>query len=129
MPGLFSRLKSRDGARSKKKNATNDFTEALPEKPKWDDAYARKTVEPEEIHELIRCCTDELKARGMSCCIHGRDAACPTEREPCPRNSTAWFANAMCYSRPRSSFSSPPVPTDLRPQCRAHLYPKFLRPA
>ncbi|KAK0384112.1 hypothetical protein NLU13_8201 [Sarocladium strictum] len=64
MPGLFSRLKGRDG-KSKKKNAANSGNDGLPKKPQWDDAYTRKTVEPEEIHELIRCCTEELKARAL----------------------------------------------------------------
>lgn len=68
MPGLFARFKGRDGLRSKKKNAINDLANSLPQKPKWDDAYTRKTVEPEEIHELLHCCTEELKARGMSLC-------------------------------------------------------------
>ncbi|KAJ6442982.1 LOW QUALITY PROTEIN: morphogenesis protein (Msb1) [Purpureocillium lavendulum] len=65
MPGLFSRLKARDGLRSKKKQTGNDLANALPAKPKWDDAYTRKTVEPEEIHELLHYCTEELKARGL----------------------------------------------------------------
>lgn len=65
MPGLFSRLKGKDGGKSKKKNAINDLADNVPSKPQWDDAWTRKTVEPEEIHELIRCCTEELKARGM----------------------------------------------------------------
>lgn len=65
MPGLFSRLKGKDGGRSKKKNAINDVADNIPQKPQWDDAWTRKTVEPEEIHDLIRCCTEELKARGM----------------------------------------------------------------
>lgn len=64
MPGLFSRLKSKDGSKSKKKGAAHDLTDSLPSKPQWDDAWTRKTVEPEEIHELMRCCTEELKARG-----------------------------------------------------------------
>lgn len=63
MPGLFSRLKGKDGSK-KKKNGFNDLSDQLPAKPKWEDAWTRKTVEPEEIHELIRCCTEELKARG-----------------------------------------------------------------
>lgn len=65
MAGLFSRLKGRDG-KSKKKNAANGANDNQPKKPQWDDAYTRKTVEPEEIHELIRCCTEELKARGTT---------------------------------------------------------------
>ena len=66
MPGLFARLKARDGTKSKKKHAMRDLAGSMPAKPKWDDAYTRKTVEPEEIHELVRCCTEELKARGMT---------------------------------------------------------------
>lgn len=66
MPGLFARLKARDGLRSKKKRAAgDDDAAAQPAKPRWDDAYTRKTVDPEEIHELLHCCTEELKARGM----------------------------------------------------------------
>ncbi|KAK5992756.1 Morphogenesis-related MSB1-like protein [Cladobotryum mycophilum] len=66
MPGLFSRLKSKDfDFRNKRKNAINDLVEVIPQKPKWDDAYTRKTVEPEEIQELLRRCTDELKSRGL----------------------------------------------------------------
>ena len=79
MPGLFSRLKSRDKA--KKKDALNNAQNSAPTKPQWDDAWTRKTVEPEEIHDLIRCCTEELKARGTTshkflpvspCSRHGR---------------------------------------------------------
>ncbi|KAK2593204.1 hypothetical protein QQS21_009091 [Conoideocrella luteorostrata] len=64
MPGFLSRLKARDGLR-KKKNAMNDLKNSLPQKPKWDDAYTRQSVEPEEIHELLHFCTAELKARGL----------------------------------------------------------------
>lgn len=64
MAGLFSRLKGKDG-KSKKKGA-NDSENEQPTKPQWTDAWARTTVEPEEVHELIRCCTEELKARGTS---------------------------------------------------------------
>lgn len=66
MPSLFSRLKSKDGSKKAKKGANFDNADQLPAKPKWDDAFTRKTVEPEEIQDLIRRCTDELKARGMS---------------------------------------------------------------
>ncbi|KOS19162.1 Morphogenesis-related protein MSB1 [Escovopsis weberi] len=66
MPGLFSRLKAKDfDFRSKKKNAINDLIDAMPPVPKWDDAYTRKTVEPEEIQELLSRSTEELKFRGL----------------------------------------------------------------
>ncbi|RCI13126.1 hypothetical protein L249_1280 [Ophiocordyceps polyrhachis-furcata BCC 54312] len=65
MPGLFSRLKGRDGVKSKKKVAAGDSTASQPQRQRWDDAYARMTVEPEEVHDLLHYCTAELKARGL----------------------------------------------------------------
>ncbi|ROW07828.1 hypothetical protein VMCG_03567 [Cytospora schulzeri] len=62
MPGLFSRLK-KDG--KSKKNASTDLLDQQPAEPKWTDAWARTTVEPEEIHELIRRCTEEIKSRAL----------------------------------------------------------------
>ncbi len=69
MPSLFSRFKGRDGPnkiKSKKHANPDHLADQAPPKPRWDDAFARKTVEPEEIDELIRRCTEELKARGMT---------------------------------------------------------------
>lgn len=65
MPGIFSRINKARDARQKKKNALNDLENSLPAKPKWDDAYTRPSVEPEEIEDLIKCCSEEIKARGM----------------------------------------------------------------
>ncbi|KAF4125171.1 protein of unknown function (DUF1708) [Geosmithia morbida] len=66
MAGLFSRLKSgKEGTKSKKKNATSQQPASTPAKPQWDDAWTRSSVEPEEIHELIRFCTEELKSRAL----------------------------------------------------------------
>ena len=61
MPSLFSRFKSKD-----KKKKGQQLTDAAPAKEVWEDAWTRKTVEPEEVQELIKLCTDELKARGMT---------------------------------------------------------------
>jgi hypothetical protein len=84
MPSLFSRLKGKDGKSKSKKGANNDQLSQLPAKPKWTDAYARTVIEPEEIQELIRRCTEELKARGTAprspyplngiTCLHARCA-------------------------------------------------------
>lgn len=65
MPGLFSRLKHKDG-KSKKKGATADSLDQQPAKPAWTDAWTRTSVEPEEIHELVKRCTEEIKTRGTT---------------------------------------------------------------
>ncbi|KAL5615005.1 hypothetical protein BROUX41_005070 [Berkeleyomyces rouxiae] len=63
MAGLFSRLAGRDG--KKKKAGLNDSTSQTLPKQRWEDAWVRTTVEPEEIQELIRRCTEELKSRAL----------------------------------------------------------------
>ena len=69
--GFFSKaFKGKEGAsgtpKSKKKPApTNGVVAAPPPKPHWDDAWTRKEVEPEEIQDLLRACTIEMKSRGM----------------------------------------------------------------
>ncbi|KAH6619549.1 hypothetical protein B0J18DRAFT_247732 [Chaetomium sp. MPI-SDFR-AT-0129] len=64
MPSLFSRLKGRDG-KAKNKKALEDAANQQPQKPRWDDAWARKTIEPDEVQQLLRFCTEELKARAL----------------------------------------------------------------
>lgn len=61
--GIFSRKK--DG-KSKKKGASQDQYDQQPAKPEWTDGWARTSVEPEEVHELVKRCTEEIKKRGMS---------------------------------------------------------------
>ncbi|KAK4659290.1 hypothetical protein QC762_108870 [Podospora pseudocomata] len=64
MPSLFSRLKGKDGKKSKKGQL--DLDDQLAKKPRWEgDAWARKTVDPEEVEELLRFSTEELKARAL----------------------------------------------------------------
>lgn len=68
--GLFSRLKGKGsggdaGAKKTKYPQQNGAVPAPPPKPRWDDAWTRKDVEPEEVQELLRGCTVELKSRGM----------------------------------------------------------------
>ena len=67
MPSFFSRLKGKDGPTkaSKKKGAQQALANDAPPKPRWEDAWTRKTVEPEEVQELLRGCTLELKSKGM----------------------------------------------------------------
>lgn len=72
MPGIFSRRKK--DAKSKKNGL--DDADLLPQKKQWDDAWTRKTVEPEEIRELLHGCCEELKSRGRPFTNAGRWAAC-----------------------------------------------------
>ncbi|TVY62718.1 Morphogenesis-related protein MSB1 [Lachnellula suecica] len=67
MAGFFSRLKGKDGPSkvNKKKGAPQDNVVAAPPKPRWEDAWTRKTVDAEEVQELLRGCTLELKSRGL----------------------------------------------------------------
>lgn len=64
MPGLFSRINKARDARFKKKTALGDLGGKLPTKPKWDDAYTRPSVDPEEVDDLLQCCVREIKSRG-----------------------------------------------------------------
>lgn len=69
MPSFFSKLKGKDGptkpSKSSKKSAAQDAAEKAPAKPIWEDAWLRRTVAPEEVQELLKGCTMELKSRGM----------------------------------------------------------------
>ncbi|KAG9249270.1 hypothetical protein BJ878DRAFT_475676 [Calycina marina] len=66
--GLFSRSKGKDGAtkvKSKKGGLQNITNEAQP-KPRWEgDAWMRTSVDPEEVQELLRGCTLELKSKAL----------------------------------------------------------------
>lgn len=99
MPSLFSRLKGKDGAsklKSKKGGNLDQLVDQQPPKPRWEDAYARITVEPEEIQELIRRCTEELKARGT------------TPQNPVPQ-PLSWLTSLSSTLQPSTthSFSCP----------------------
>ena len=69
MPSFFSRLKGKDGPAKVpkiKKGAQQRVVDAAPPKPQWEDAWTRTSVDPEEVQELIKGCTVELKSRGTS---------------------------------------------------------------
>ncbi|KAI1739087.1 hypothetical protein F4680DRAFT_449194 [Xylaria scruposa] len=63
MPSLFSRIRGKDGKLRSKKNGAAESSPQLSGKPRWEDAYARTSVEPEEVQDLIHRCTVELKSR------------------------------------------------------------------
>lgn len=69
MPSIFSRLKGKEGSakisKSKKNGNVDHLTHQLNTKQQWEDGFARTTVDPEEVQELVHRCTSELKARGL----------------------------------------------------------------
>ncbi|KAF2132842.1 hypothetical protein P153DRAFT_428873 [Dothidotthia symphoricarpi CBS 119687] len=64
MPFFKNVFKSKDATRSASKASKNDAPVAPP-KPRWEDAWSRKDVAPEEIQELIHVCTQEMKSRAL----------------------------------------------------------------
>ncbi|KAI9047820.1 hypothetical protein LZ554_008528 [Drepanopeziza brunnea f. sp. 'monogermtubi'] len=65
MPSFFSRLKGKDGPAKVKKGAQQPAQNEAPPKPRWEDAWTRTSVGPEEVQELLRGCTSELKSRAL----------------------------------------------------------------
>jgi hypothetical protein len=65
----FLRVFRRDTAANAKKNAdANRVVE--PPKPRWEESWSRKEVQPDEIQELIHVCTQEIKSRGTKPSVH-----------------------------------------------------------
>ncbi|KAL8663918.1 MAG: hypothetical protein Q9202_003467 [Teloschistes flavicans] len=62
---FFSRLRGGGPASKSKKqpNLNGTAPPPPPPKPRWPDAWLRKDVEPEEVQELLRGCTNEIKSR------------------------------------------------------------------
>lgn len=56
---LFSKKKDK----SKKNDGAVANGNAV-QKPKWEDAWQRTRVDPEEVVELLHGCTREIKSRG-----------------------------------------------------------------
>ena len=69
MPFFRNVFKPREGSRSASKAGKyadrQNGGPVVPPKPRWEEAWSRKDVAPEEIRELIHVCTQEMKSRGM----------------------------------------------------------------
>ncbi|MCJ1316704.1 hypothetical protein MMC15_002025, partial [Xylographa vitiligo] len=63
MPFFSNIFKGRDASSTKKHAQQIGAAPVAPLKPKWEDAWSRKDVEPEEVQELLRYCTYEIKSR------------------------------------------------------------------
>ena len=69
MPFFKNVFKSKDASRNNSK--ADPSSESQAPKPRWENAWSRKDVAPDEIQELVHFCTQEMKSRGMhpSTCI------------------------------------------------------------
>ncbi|KAH0539118.1 hypothetical protein FGG08_004356 [Glutinoglossum americanum] len=66
MPAFFSKVfRSRDSAGVSKKNALQNDASTAPPEPRWQDSWLRNEVSPEEVQELLRGCTQEIKSRAL----------------------------------------------------------------
>lgn len=64
MPFLSKVFKNKDAASTRSKLGVHSEP-APPPKPKWEEAWNRTTVQPEDVVELLHVCTEELKSRGI----------------------------------------------------------------
>ncbi|KAL1968282.1 hypothetical protein VTN77DRAFT_2117 [Rasamsonia byssochlamydoides] len=58
-------FRGKDPSSAKKQAKQNAPEDTAPPKPQWTDPYLRTEVAPEEVQELLRGCTQELKSRGL----------------------------------------------------------------
>lgn len=133
MPNFFSRLKGKDGpTKASKKKGEDDVNDQVPAKPTWTDAWTRTTVEPEEIQNLVRGCTVELKSRGMKSDSEW-DITPPPRYRLCtkPRGEgRIYYGVCVCYTvlicaRPCSfgyAIPSTSIPTYVRSKCGTNIY-------
>ena len=66
MPFFTRVFRGKDSGAAKKTTKNPVVDDTTPAKPSWTDAWQRTEVAPEEVQELLRGCTQELKARGKS---------------------------------------------------------------
>ena len=69
MPFFTRVFRSKDSNAAKKSTKNPVVENTGPAKPTWTDAWQRTEVAPEEVQELLRGCTQELKARGTFDCL------------------------------------------------------------
>ena len=66
---LFSRFKNKGAQPATKSKTQPDLTNgrpAAPQKPRVEVSWNSKTVDPDDVVELIHLCTAEMKSRGES---------------------------------------------------------------
>ncbi|KAE9975350.1 hypothetical protein BLS_002663 [Venturia inaequalis] len=61
---FFSNLFKRDASSKSRKNVAPG-KDVVQLKPRWEEAWSRKEVSPEEVQELIHECSQEMKSRAL----------------------------------------------------------------
>jgi hypothetical protein len=70
---FFSNLFRRDASHKSRKHAAPG-KEVAPVGPRWEEAWSRKEVTPEEVQELIHECSQEMKSRGEHATLYNSRA-------------------------------------------------------
>lgn len=105
---FFSNLFKRDASSKSRKNAAPG-TDVIQIKPRWEEAWSRKEVSPEEVQELIHECSQEMKSRGEhSALYNGR-------------------SRLMCTCSSGYALPPPPIPTRLRSCWLKKLHTQLLQ--
>ncbi|KAL4818129.1 hypothetical protein BDW67DRAFT_158618 [Aspergillus spinulosporus] len=65
MPSFTRFFRSKDSNAAKKSSNTPAAEDTGPAKPTWTDAWQRTEIAPEEVQQLLRGCTQELKVRAL----------------------------------------------------------------
>lgn len=65
MPAFLNKVFKRENSAAAKKAEADAAAAAKPVEVKYQDAWFRTSVTPEDVQELLRGCTNEIKHRGL----------------------------------------------------------------
>lgn len=65
MPAFLNKVFKRENSAAAKKAEADAAAAAKPVEIKYQDAWFRTSVTPEDVQELLRGCTNEIKHRGL----------------------------------------------------------------
>lgn len=113
---FFSRVfRSKDSSSAKKQSKQKAVDTTTPAKPRWTDAYSRIEIAPEEVQDLIKGCTQELKTRGKNHTLSsGGFCNCLTGR-------------IVCCFRTQDSLSPSAISSEFGSECCTNFYSQLLQ--
>lgn len=126
MPTFLNKVFKRDHAGSSKK--VEQSAPPPPQEVKHQDAWLRTEVAPEQVQELLRGCTQEIKSRGLTTIIpiliSLNRILLLSQLQP---RILLTSCLRVIYFRPVNTFFVATVSAKLGCQRRQNLYPKFLQ--